>query len=943
MPFGSSSWARLTFAPFSGEMLVDGDLFAVLGINPDKLASAADPFGILPASVAKSLIEGTEIVRDQELSLVLIPGNSGSSNTVTIIAEQMADLDLVADMAGGVVGFAPDGTILRWNTRMTHLFGPREKDVKGRNASDVLPCPVLYDWNSVISSAHLGHEVRVEFKPYGEKRVEGVLSRGGPGVVGLFRDSTESFKISKRLRALNRLNQAYLQSTGTGLLLLDSRLRILLSNSGFQRITGHRGSLIGLQLHDILSEDSYKWVHDASEHLFAEEKGEQSGIVSFVNQEGRPVTLRQTLRAVRNETNQALNFVCLFEDETDLTSFRNGVEHLQTNISGLARISREILKTEYVETGGVCEEILRITGSKAIAKYLYDSTETLILAGSAGNWSQGFPAEELSGFGFPSFVWSGDKQYKITSTEMGRLSNHFDFCLVLPIGKGVSNQGFLLLAESALTDSESDSDLLDLLCSLIKITDDIGNEKTARAAAEKQLDLAENFAATVLDGIPLPIAIVRTDGRVEHWNRAMELVSGVDAQKVGVEDITCLIDPEGEGFSLNSRASGLENRAGSLSADWSVKRRDGSTSAVHRWNVSVIEPSGSIYRDPSFLISGVPSISSESFHVNVNNPASSSHGNKFIERIVALLSAESRMDVLRSLSEVCFLADGDGDGVLEFAIDSQTVAAFPHGKKIDKDNLLSFQLPVDIMGMQYNIRASGSISQHTLKAVARLLAHGGKKLYSSELTAREIGSYSVGLAEYLEQFSSDSIEQNNAILHIVEGADPLAGFARTMLYSNETASRITNLLKLSVQINQDNFMEVYPDKFLTRLHSIFAGKGLRPPSLALADKMPPVLIMPDILLQCFALLCQLAVIDAVVRFKAWKSEDNEESGVFLSLQGLDESFQLLTSVEIHQKLESGRFNSGTEAAIIFRILEAAGCSLASSAGTDLTFFLNLAH
>lgn len=941
MSFGSSSWARLTFAPFSGEMLVDGDLFAVLGINADKLTSATDPFDLLPASVTKSFIEGTEIFRDEELSLVIIPGKTGSSNTVTIIAEQTVDFDLVADMAGGVVGFAPDGTILRWNTRMTHLFGPREKDVKGRNASDILPCPVLYDWNSVISSAHLGHEVRVEFKPYGEKRVDGVLSRGGPGVIGLFRDSTESFKTSKRLRALNRLNQAYLQSTGTGLLLLDSRLRVLLSNSGFPRITGRKGSLIGLQLHDILSEDSYKWVHDASEHLLAEEKGEQSGIVSFVNQEGRLVTLRQTLRAVRNETNQALNFVCLFEDETDLTFFRNRVDHLNTNISGLARISREILKTEFGETGGICEDILRITGSKAVARYLYDSAETLILAGSAGNWSQGFPAEELSGYDFPAFVWSGDKQYRISSAEMGRLSNHYNFCLVLPIGKGVSNQGFLLLAESTLLDS--DSDLLDTISSLIQIENDISKERKARAVAEKHLELTENFAATALDGIPLPIAIVRADGRVDQWNRAMELVSGVAAEKVTIEDITNLIDPEGEGFSLDSRASTGDYGAKSFSTEWAVRRKDGSKSSVHRWNVSVIENPGGLYRDPSFLISGVPSISSEP--LITDSRSNSLQGKLFIERIVDLFSAASQTDVLRSISEICFITDGEG--ILEFSSGNERIASFPQGKEIEAGSPLGFQLKASILGRQYNIRASGLVTRHTLGAAAGLLAHREslcvEELRNSELKIREISRFSLDLAVSLEQFSSDSIEHNNAILHIVDSADPLAGFARTMLYSNETASHIINLLKLSVQTSQDNFSEVYPDRFLTRLHSVFAGKGLRPPSLALADKMPLVLIMPEILLQCFALLCQLAVIDAVVYFKTWKSEDQEEPGVFLSIHGLDESYNTLSNAEIHQNLVSGRFNSETESAIIFRILEAAGCSLNSTAGVDLTFSLNRTH
>ena len=938
MGFGSGSWAKLSFAAFSGEMKVDGDLFEVLGINADKLARSTDPFSMLPDSVARGLIEGKEVFRDEELSLVIVPGKSGSSNTVILIAEQITDIDLVADLAGGVVGFAPDGTILRWNMRMTHLFGPRETEVKGRRASEILPSPVLYDWGSVISSAHLGHEVRIEFKPSGEKRVEGVLSRGGPGVIGLFRDSTEDYKTSKRLRALNRLNQAYLQSTGTGLLLLDSRLRILLSNTGFSRITGHRGSLIGFQLHDILSEESYKWVHDASEHLLAEERADQSGVVSFTNQEGRCVTLRQTLRAVRNETNQTLNFVCLFEDETDLIFYRNEVEQLKKNFLGISRISEEIVKSGHGKTSNICQEVLRVTRSKAVAQFLYDSSESLRLTGSAGNWPKGLLFEEPGGFGFPSFVWSAENYCKISSSEMGKLSDHFSFCTILPISTGVFNQGYLLLAESELSDS--DSDLLKTVSSMVKIQNDIVKEISARRVAEEHLERSEGFAETIIDGIPLPLAIVGMDGRVNHWNRAMEQVCGVSANEVTGADISNLIDPNSSGFTLDSLAFGSNLGKSRISTEWGVTRKDGSKSAVHRWNVSIIDTSVGLHGDAAFLISGVPSDNSP--FLTDSDESSPLQGEKLLESIEELFFASTHIDVLRTLSSVCFITCGGG--ILEFSLDGEHIATFPEDSDKNGHSLLSARFPRSIHGKLYHIRATSTISQEILDSVISLFAHKGsyclKNYDGSDMIAGEINKYSVYLAGYLEQSACASIEQNNAILHVVDRADPLSGFARTMLYSAEAASRVTHILTLSIQINRSTFREEYPDRFLTELHSIFAEKGLRPPSLVLEDKIPSVLIIPDVLPRCFVLLCQLCVLDGVVSFKVWKSDNQEEPGVFLAIQGLNETFQTLTSDEINRQLESGRFTLETEAALIFRILEAAGCSFFSTKREELTFFLH---
>jgi PAS domain S-box-containing protein len=937
MSFGSNYWARLSFSPSTGELTVDGDLFAVLGINADELTRSSDPFSLLPDSVARGLIEGNEIIRDQKLSLVIIPGEVGYCNTVTLISEKPADFDLVSDMAGGVVGLSPDGIILRWNKRMTYLFGPMERDVMGRNASDILPAPVLYNWASVISSAHLGHEVRVEFIPSGEKRVEGILSRGGPGVIGLFRDSTESYSSDKRLRALNRLNQAYLQSTGTGLLLLDSRLRILVSNSGFSRISGHNESLIGLQLHDVLPEESYRWTHDASEHLCAEESAEQSGIISCINHDGKKVTLRQTLRAVRNEANQAVNFVCLFEDETDLTLFREEVDHLKKSLLSVSRMSLGILETASGTKDSFCEDLLRITRSRAVAQYAYDSHETMKLKGSAGAWPGEFPPEETGKYGFPAYVWGGDRLYRISSVELGILSGQFKSCIVLPTGEGISNRGYLILAESALGDS--DSVILNAVSSLAKLQCDISEERRIRSFAEKLFENSEKFTDTLLNGIPLPVAIVRKDGRIEHWNRVMEQVCGVRASEVGEADLKKLIDPDDSGLTLDAMASGPWAGPGGISAEWPVKRLDGSESSVYRWHVSIIESPSGLYRDSAFLISGFPSGRGSS---NMDEEETAC-GKKqmFLEDLKEMLSAPSPMETLRVLSRACFRLGGGG--IMQFHSEGKLIASFPEGTVNGSHHHWNILTSVILMGREYDIRASGIMDPGIVNSLVDMLS--SRNCRESEVSPiteaadLEIKAYSSCLTGYLERNSSYSIEQTSALLHVVDKTDPLAGFARTMLYSQETARRAAHILKLSMMISKTDFRVVCLDRFLSGLHSIFAERGQRPPALSFSDKLPDVLIVPEVVLRCLSILGELSMPDGVVFFTARNNEENSETGVHLILSGLDEPLADMPREDIIAGIESGKFDTGIEAGLIFKLLEAAGCTLITANARNATFFL----
>ena len=528
---------------------------------------------------------------------------------------------------------------------------------------------------------------------------------------------------------------------------------------------------------------------------------------------------------------------------------------------------------------------------------------------------------------------------------MGKLSGDFKSCAVLPIGKGVHNRGFLLLTDSLLSDSDSDSALLNTISSMIDIHHQIVHERTARSVAEKHLELNAGFAETLFDGIPLPIAIIRMDGRVDHWNRAMEQVSGVKAGEVGNEDIDNLIDPDRTGFTLDSHVSGSDLEEDNSSVEWTVRRRDGTRSALHRWNVSIIDPSVGYMGDPAFLVTG---IASEDISPGSDVLSSSLLDRRLLlNEITGLFAALSPDDVLLTLSRICFITGGIG--TIEFHSNGEFVAVFPETDNRKENVDWDFQLTRSIFGIEYDIKVSGFPTQDTVNSVIDLISFrdsGNSRAHlHSEPETLEIQKYSTGLTDYLEKFFSDSIEQSNAMVHLVDRTDPLAGFARTMLYSHETASRVSHLLSLSILVRSGGFKEEYPDRFLTRLHSVFAEKGLRPPSLSLGDKLPLVMIIPHVILHCFAILCQLAIPHGVVLFTARSADNSDEdvTGVRIILSGLNESLQTLSQEDIHQQLGRGVFGTGTEAGIIFRLLKCSGCELLSMSNGEMTFLLDPAY
>jgi len=929
----TGAWTRLTYSPSSGKLTAEGSPENVLGLSADELTSAEDPAGLLPPCVYRGLTEGGDIIRDDSSSLVVIPSDIPHNNSVIVLKEKADEIDLVPDIASGVVGFSPDGKIVRWNKRMSYLFGPREKDVIGRNASDILPAPVLYNWTSVISSAHQGHEVRIEFRPAGDKRVEGILSQGGPGVIGLFFDSTESYKTGKRLRALNRLNQAYLQSTSTGLLLLDSQLRILLSNSGFSRISGERGSLIGQQLHEVVPEESYKWIHDSSERLFGEDRSDNSSIITFRNRDGEILTLNHILKVVRNEMNQAVNFVCLFEDRTEQMRLQRENSKLRKNLEGITRLSEDISATGRRNGGDLCSKIMRLTGSKAVAEFTYDQSETLRLSGSAGSWPSKPGADEPAALGFPGYVWRDDGIHSLGASELGILSGVFSDCIVVPIGSGAGGRGFLILFDSAMT--TDDSEVLKLAASLTGMILSVPRG-IRQSSVEKGKAAGDSVFTGFFSDIPFPLAMITKDGSPEYWNASMARLTGLERAEITGDDLQNLIDPDGHGLSLDSLASTDVTFFGEDSMVWSVKKRDGTFSEPHRWHVSLIEQPQLFKGDYGFLLAGIPS-----YETCKPVPGRMEYRRVCLDLVNSLSKAivsRTEEDTLRSVWNICSRLEACS--ILKFYRDGILIAAYPD-REGTSDTPCSEVGPLLLVGgVEYEVRSSSSAGFSLIEPVCEMIsairgadesapAHHGDQ--HSEIRQRL--QLMVG---YMEEFCQDSIKQSNAILTIVEESDPFSGFARTMLLSQETASRVTALIRMALSAYSGVFRKVSLQRFMAGFPSAFAEIGLRPPSLTLSDRLPEVMIVPEIVFKGVTRMCHLKGSETVISFSVDPEKTIWGIRAVLKISGLSEEVTESEITDGFESLKKGIFDTNVEISILSTLLSVAGCSIMSSPGAQCT-------
>ncbi len=927
---GAGAWIRLSFTPSTGRLSVEGDPYSVLGKTREELTGATDPLSALPASVAGALVEGSGVTRDTELNLVLVPGDTRYSNSVTVILEKGHEYDLVSDMASGVAAFSTDGNILRWNRRMSYLFGPREEDVKGKNVEDILPPPVLYNWNSILSSVHLGHEVRLEFRPSGEKKLEGILSRGGPGIIGIFSDSSENYNTTKRLRALNRLNQAYIQSTETGLILLDTGLRVLLCNPGFERISGRKGSLIGLQLHDVLPDDSYRWVHEASERLLGEERAEQSALVPFKVEGGEALLVRHTLRAVRNEMNQAVNFVCLFEDRTELTTLREEVDSLKNCLTGMAGIAEEMMQGDYA---GVCRRTLELTGSRAVLRYSYDSSETLSLTEVHGDWPRGIKGMEPAELGFPAMVWRGDGHKVLAGGELGILRSSFERCSVVPLGKGTANRGFLLLCDPA--EPGYDGAVLKLMTLLVR-SGTIGSQTAEGTRASGKQTGVKDMVGVILGSMAFPAAIFRRNGELVHLNHLMEKLAGASAGRFTSDHLQALIDPEGHGLTLDSLITGESPAGDPRRMIWKPSRLDGAVTEPHIWRVSFLEDQRLFTGDYGYLITGVPLPGETDSHLSRVEGAVSTD---VIRGLLGVVSIEGEREILRKLSDICL--EHSYSGEIEVLRNGDPV--FCTFSEAASGRTMRWQTGPSLLldGREYGTRFTPGVNVVLLESLCEAVSsiRGTAMIKSSSAGAsRPLRNSMSDLAVYLEGFCADTAHRTGALLSFLDQSDHFAGFARTILYASETASAAAELLKAALAVSRENCRVVSLERFFAGFHTAFAERGLRPPILSMKEGLPEVTIMPEAVLRGISILCHNHAVESPVAFSLCPEAVSGEVQAELTISGFPENLE--RTLEDSHPEGPQTFGPSMELAVIFEILEVSGCSLAGFTPRGLRFVLD---
>ncbi len=941
MQASDTSWVRLIYNPSSGEVTAEGNLEGILSITAEELNSLENPIDSFSGSIASALTEGGTPFTDSDTGLFVIPDCTGLNNSVTLVKTGGPEIDLVSDMAAGIVGFSPDGSIMRWNRRMSYLFGPREKDVLGRKAEDVLPAPVLYDWTSVISSAHIGHEVRIEFRPSGDKRIDGMLSQGGTGVIGIFTDSTEVYKTGKRLRALNRLNQAYLQSTTTGILLLDSHFRILLSNPGFGIITGERGSLIGQQLHDVLPENSYKWVHDSTERLYGDEQSELSEVLPFRKRDGSLLTIKHILRVVRNGINQAVNYVCLFQDRTEISVLREENRKLRRGLEGISRLAEELKTGEKRDSNSFCDKILGITGSEAVVEFSYDQSETLRQSGCAGKWPSEFSFEHIASLGFPASVWSSGVVCTVGQSELGRLASVFTSCTIIPVGSGAGSMGFIMLCNSSITDSEQS--ILKLIALLPELSLELQKNCRSLSSSEGTEIRCEALLSDFLGSVPLPVCVLTRDNRPVYWNPEMERITGITKEMATPEKVQSIIDPSGVGFSLDSLSAAGTLDMSSNSLVWKVKKLDGTMSRPFRWHVSILEHPELFKGDYGFILTGLYpkgyAVSTAEKHGNSVNSLS------ILSTFTRSVLSDNKTEIFKSVWDIAQSLDCCSG--LHFFRDGKAAASFPEDSEQFRETNGEACAILIMDYAEYEVRPSGNANLPVLESICELVSSiRAARLTDPLKKGLPDNPMMANLALLIDAFqdiATESMRQGNALLNLVEKSDPFSGFARTIVLSQESALRISELVKLSFSVNSTLFRKVSLQRFMSGFPSGFVERGLRPPSLSLSDSFPQVMIIPEVVLNSVSSLCRILTSDSVIGLAVESDTLTESPSVLLKITGLAE---MVTEEKVNRgsiSLDKGVFDIWAEIAFISSLLEEAGCRIVSSPEAQCTVLFTRAE
>jgi PAS domain S-box-containing protein len=693
------SWAVLLYEERNGVVAVSGDAEKLLGVSDEMLLGSGDPLSILPDFISKAISD----ISPDEVRPISGRGVDGiirkiDERTEVVVLDRLqtaaADLQLVEDLAAGVVGADPKGVIHVWNRAMQDIFHAPTDYAIGKKLEEVLKPPLLYSWDAVVARTLDGKQMKIECRPGHDRRIEAKFARGGPGVVGTFLDTTESFLTEKRLRTNRRMNQAYFQSIGTGLVLFGPDFRILISNKSFGRLFGVTDSLLGMPLYEVLPDESFAGIERHAGELFeGSGKDVEPEMVSFRLPDGRTSHVMQSLKPLQSEAGEVSYCVGIFEDatrtveaENELRVFRERIGKVPDLLEALGRESLSEVSQE------LSAALLDYLSCEASAVYIADPYSGTTLTGSAGNWKTELPTD-FSDLDLPASVWNRLSGSLLRDHELGSLMDHVESCLVLPVGSGSRNTGFVLASDCPEGSTGELFGLGRMIAELLHRRMTGSRESSEKEQLGYMLQKTVGFIDDVVASLEAPLAALSGDWKILYWNRAMAKATGISGEEAAnhpQKAVDALFEPAGGVASIRRRMGSDSVPVRPMT--WSLTSTDGE-SRPYSWRVVSTESPRSDTVEPITVVSGMP-LSDEGGFPEAGAPSALTQG--IAESSVRMLSAETESDVTEAVAEA--LLHSTGAARVTVTLETGTTSTRSQGRADDDGEQTRWEIPLERSG-----------------------------------------------------------------------------------------------------------------------------------------------------------------------------------------------------------------------------------------------------
>ncbi|GEM_PF-579168 len=656
------AWVRLVFLG-RGLETAEGDCTLLLGTEASTLLESREPLALLPPPlsdlIASAVRSGPVSAFCGDLLAVLMP----TQRNLEVLLFRRNELEgasgwVVDDLGAGVVGADQAGTISIWNRSMADIFHLPADAAVGRSLESVLPQPVLFTWPSILSASAEGRQVKVDIRPGQDRRIEAVFVPGGPGVLGTFTDTSDSFETEQRLRTARRMNQTYLQTVRTGIVMFGPDYRLIVANKFFGELFGAREEL-GIPIYEILPTECFSDLEEVSGKLFEKDASHpKPSRISCTSRDGRRLIVQQTFRPVGSDDDESYLAVGVFEDLSDQVRAEESLRETTRRNSLLSALLAQV-STAGLPAGsaalaeGLCEAL----GAQSTAVYFSEPYSTTRLTGTWGQWGTTLPPD-FADLRFPPSVWSVLPGSSLSEHELGVLRGVTEHCAVIPVGAGSANRGFLLASFG--DQAAADSSLIPggMVADMLRLRAEFVSQSSQLEQTTYFLEKQRRFLRELVASADIPVAVFGEDWRVVHWNPAMEEVTGCvgDAARKRTASVMDMLFGSVGGVAA---ARKLIRRFGAAEAPavWEIRKPDGSTASL-AWKLFRADAAETDSVEALTVLMGAP-LSAGSPDVE-GIEASAGRLDEMTRSVVRLVSAESVPRLAEAIASAALAASGAG-------------------------------------------------------------------------------------------------------------------------------------------------------------------------------------------------------------------------------------------------------------------------------------------